>query len=88
MAARVRRRYVLRISRHARDRWQQYGGDVKLLTEYRVKRVLMAALRSGIRLCGNGIRIKYVGMTLVCVPNPSGGWVVVTALPPRGGVAS
>lgn len=78
-----RRRAPIVLTRHALDRWAEYGGDPKALSPGCVRRRLLPALQRGLRFTAGAVRIEIDGLRVVLVPEPWGGWTAVTVLPPR-----
>ena len=68
------------ISRHAKQRWQEYQGRGKL-TEGKVARKLMGLLRIGAKPRGRGVWAGLgEGKYAVLVPTAWGSWIVVTVV--------
>jgi len=68
------------VTRHARERYQERGGDGQL-TSAKARRHLMGALGSGME-AENGAVVAPFGQKLygVFVPESWGGWSLVTIL--------
>ena len=73
----------VRVTEHARARWEQYGGQ-GTLTPSRVRRRLLGKLRGGARYLAGAVFVEIdSGLVAVCVPERWGGWSVVTVLDKR-----
>lgn len=70
------------LTAHAVEQCRARGGGK--LTANRVRGALMSKLRMGAQVVNEAVSV-YIGDTLqaVCVPDYSGGWIVVTVEPER-----
>lgn len=68
----------VRVTAHARKRWEQYGGTGKLEGR-RVAAVLYHRLRRGIKTERGAVRVPLSRLEVLCVPEV-GGWVAVTVV--------
>lgn len=73
-----RRRTVVVLTEHARQRWRERGGQGKL-TAAKIRRHLLGYLPSGAEVRDMAIEVPLGdGFFAVCVPELGGYWSVVT----------